>query len=188
MAYKVTPEEGETLLLHESFIVKDLDPFVFAISNQAVYLPRKKSFAISDPYYYERVALPDVRQVTRKKLSPYATWALAMLIVVAGTVAAVMMITNIKTKQPDSEFSGLPFGLIVSGLVMPFLARKRAVLVVDYQTGSYMWKPHLLVDRKSRQQVAEIQERILACCRYLEIRVEDETQDPLALPSQDVNR
>lgn len=65
MAYEVVAEAGEVV---EARIALDLSrkaqPFFFAVSNRAIYIPRTKLIAKTDPYYFERVRLEQVQHIT----------------------------------------------------------------------------------------------------------------------------
>ena len=52
MPYSVELEQGEQLIgTYTLTIGKKAEPFAFAVSTQALFLPRKKFFAVKDPTY-----------------------------------------------------------------------------------------------------------------------------------------
>src|SRR5258708_38743472 len=67
MAYEVIPDRGEEVQARiEVNLSKRAQPFFFAVSNQALYIPRIKLIAKTDPYYFQRVLLSEVRYVAVK--------------------------------------------------------------------------------------------------------------------------
>ena len=72
MAYKVVPEPGEKVEAQiELNLSKKAQPFSFSITNRALYIPRIKFIAKSDPFYFQRVPLDQVRHVAVTRLRPY---------------------------------------------------------------------------------------------------------------------
>src|SRR6266498_1108159 len=58
MAYEVILETGEEVAARiELNLSKKAQPFHFAVSNRAVYIPRVKLIAKTDPYYFQRIPL-----------------------------------------------------------------------------------------------------------------------------------
>src|SRR6266540_4083490 len=93
-------EPGESVLFEESYLPSaKAEPFAFALSDRAVFLSSKKTFAVSDPYYYKRVAHGCVESVSVRKLNPVGLWCLAALMVVTGALTAVWMMTPIVSGQ-----------------------------------------------------------------------------------------
>ncbi len=71
MAYDPQLESGEKLLRQFSIkVTKKVEPFVFAVSDQAVYWPAKKLVALSDPYYFRRIRLNEVQEVVVRRVPP----------------------------------------------------------------------------------------------------------------------
>ena len=63
MAYEVIAQPGEEVEAKiELRISKKAQPFFFAVSNRAIYIPRIKLIAKTDPYYFQRVRLEQVQQ------------------------------------------------------------------------------------------------------------------------------
>ena len=87
MSFDVKLEESEQLIALLSFMAsKQSEAFHVAITDRALFLPRKKLFAVKDPTYCERVPLNRVIEANVKKLSPYFLWTLALIMVLVGTV------------------------------------------------------------------------------------------------------
>src|ERR1700722_14815098 len=92
MAYEVVSEPGETVQVNIQLILsKKAQPFFFAVSDRAIYIPRAKLIAKTDPYYFQRVRLEQVQRVAVKRLRPYALWLLAGLMIPIGLVTTIWM-------------------------------------------------------------------------------------------------
>lgn len=141
MPYTIELQHDEELLLDVNVVTsKKSKPFAFAVSNQALFLPREKVFAVSDPTYFERVPLSEVRTITRTRLRPYFWWVLAGLMLVVGTVTTYFMVQPLLAGK-GGEVSGLPPALVVVGLVIPFVVRERFGIKVEMVEGTFSWKP-----------------------------------------------
>src|SRR5438045_7220242 len=101
MAYEVIPEPGETVdaNIHLSLSSKSR-PFFFAVSNRAIYIPRIKLIAKSDPYYFQRVPLDQVRKVEIKRQPPYALWSLALVMIIVGFFTTIFMMEPVLRQEP----------------------------------------------------------------------------------------
>src|SRR6267154_6434302 len=85
MAYIPKLETGEKLI--RQFRVKlseKAKPFLFAVSDRALYWPQKKLVTLNDPFYFRRIPHNQIQTVSLKKLAPYALWLLAALMLLAG--------------------------------------------------------------------------------------------------------
>jgi hypothetical protein len=89
MSYKITAEEGETVLLHESYQPSWRgEPFAFAVSDRALYVPATKRFR----RYFQRIPLSQVQSVTLQKDPLRGVWVLAAFIVAVGLAATYWML------------------------------------------------------------------------------------------------
>ena len=141
MPFDVKLEEGEHPIALLSFVAsKKSEAFHLAVTDRAVFLPRKKFFAVKDPTYCERVPLNRVIEANVKKLSPYFLWTLALVMVLAGTVTTGLMMLPI-LKGEGGEVSGYPPAVAVVGLVIPFIARRRYGLSISIVNEAFLWKP-----------------------------------------------
>jgi hypothetical protein len=176
MAYKVTPETGEEVQLEiELDLSKKARRFAFAVSNRAIYVPRVKLIAKTDPFYFQRVPLKHLEQITVKRLRPYALWVLALIMVVVGFFTTIWMMEPLLRNVPGRhEVTGWPISVFVCGFLVPFVARKRFGLRVSFVDGKYFWKPPLVVDKASRQAIAQTLEKILEACRKVGAKIRDE--------------
>jgi len=176
MAYHVDPDIGEKVEVNiELSLSKKSRPFYFAVSDRAVYIPRIKLIAKSDPYYFERVPLSLVRHVAVRRLPAYGFWLLAGIMIVVGVITAIAMMEPVLRQEPGSHrVSGWPFALIVGGIILPFAARGRFGLEVEYDGGKYRWRPPMVVDRASKQEISGTFQTIIDACEQGGTQVIDE--------------
>ncbi len=178
MAYEVVPEPGEELAASiELKLSKKAQPFFFAVSNRAIYIPRIKLVAKTDPHYFQRVRLEQVHEVTVRRLAPYALWILAGLMVTVGFVTTVFMMEPVLRNEPGTHrISGWPIAVFVCGFLIPFAAKGRFGLEIRFSGGKYRWTPPLVVDRASKRKIAETIQIIAGACEKVGARVLDKRE------------
>src|SRR6266705_4427525 len=166
MAYEVVPEAGEEVEARiELKLSKKGQPFFFAVSNRAIYIPRIKLIAKTDPYYFQRVPLNQLRHLVVKRLRPYALWLLAGLMIPIGLVTTIWMMEPVLRKEPGThDISGWPIAVFVCGYLVPFAAKGRFGLEIRFSDGKYRWEPPLVVDKASKQKIAETIQTIVEAC------------------------
>lgn len=165
MPFEVNLDSDEHVIFEETYQPsKKTEPFAFVVTNRSVFLPAKKRFAVRDPWYFKRVALSNIREVSLERVRPYALWVLSILMIGAGFVTSLWMLRPIFSGQ-GGRVSGYPIAVFVVGLVLPFLASRRTCLLVSMTNGSFRWKSPLAVDRTARESAKAVQERILDACR-----------------------
>src|SRR5436309_14072524 len=122
MAYKVVPEPGEKVEAQIDLnLSKKAQPFSFSISDRALYIPRTKVIAKTDPFYFQRVPLDQVRHINVRRLRPYALWILAPIMILIGVITTYAMIEPFVTQEPGvHHVSGWPLALFVGGFVIPY--------------------------------------------------------------------
>jgi hypothetical protein len=174
MPFDIILEEGEQLIANLSFgVPHDSDIFHLALTNRAVFLPRKKFFAVKDATYFERVPLNRIVEAKIKKLSPVFLWALALLMVAVGTVITCLMMIPLLRRE-GGEFSGYPPAVALVGLVIPIIARRRYGLSISIVDGGFLWKPRLHVDKTSRNAVDAFLTQVAESLRQAGVNVKDE--------------
>lgn len=174
MAYTVDLEPGEQIIEELAFTVSnDVQPFHFVVTNRALYVPAKKLIAVSDPYYYRRVPHHEVSEVTIRRMRPYALWFLAGVMFIVGLVVTLLMMSQFSGGYVPREYkvSGWPAAICVGGLLIPFAAHGRRGLLIRWASGSFRWKPPLVIDRASKQRIAENFQDIAAACREAKLNV-----------------
>ncbi|MGO9565998.1 MAG: hypothetical protein ACLP5H_00510 [Desulfomonilaceae bacterium] len=170
MPFEIKAEEGETVLLHESYKSPSLwsEPFAFAVSDRALYVPATKWFR----RYFQRIPLSKIQSVTLHKDPLHGVWVLAAFIVAVGLAATYWMHEPVLARGVGSV-SAWPFVIVVAGLVVPFAHRGRSVLVVSLMSGSFKWSVITVVGFGKDERLA-IQERILGVCRKVGLPVHDD--------------
>ena len=104
----------------ELSLSKKAQPFHFAVSNRAVYIPRIKFIAKTDPFYFQRVPLDQVREVAVRRLRPYGLWLLAALMIPAGLFSTIFMMEPVLKGAPGTHhISGWPIAVFIGGFLIP---------------------------------------------------------------------
>jgi hypothetical protein len=174
MPYSVELERDEQLIgTYTLTIGRKAEPFAFAVSTQALFLPTKKFFAAKDPTYFERVPVGSVREVRIRRLRPHAMLVLAAIMVAAGMATTFLMVRPLLNGEAG-KVSGYPPAIVVVGLVIPFAIRGRYGLVVTYGDKRFRWKPTIAVDKKSRTATKNFITEIADACRVAKCNVTDE--------------
>jgi hypothetical protein len=180
MPFDLSLEEGERLIANLSFVVpKDPAAFHIGITNRAVFLPRRKFFAVKDPTYSERVPLNRVVEAKVKRLNPFLLWTLAVLMVAVGTVTTLLMMLPV-FRGESGHLSGYPPALAVVGLMIPFVSRRRYGLSISIVGETFLWKPRLHVDRASRNALQVFLTQTGDALREAGVNVKDERKDSLS--------
>jgi hypothetical protein len=172
MPYEIKPEPNERILLDVDYRAsKDSEPFRFAVSDQALYLPSKRLVVAGDPCCFRRVPREEVTEVRVEPLQPYWLWIGAGFMVVTGIfIGGAMLLPFLMQWEGKFRVSGWPLALIVGGLLMPLAARGRRRLTVQLTRGCYRWTPPLVVDGPSKREVANTLAGILEACRAAGLR------------------
>ena len=165
MPFELKLEPGEELVVNEFYKPGRRSwPFAFAVSNKALFLPIKKSFAIVDPWYFRRVPLSDVRKVEFRELNSASGRVMGIILALLGSCLIYVTIDNDK---------GFPvYGILITalGLFMPFLVPRRHGLIVELNNGSFIWRPPIMFG-PAHMQILAVQERILQACKKVGLPV-----------------
>jgi hypothetical protein len=175
MPFIIDPQPGEQLYVQKEFRGSHDHLFAMAVSNQAVYVSAQKFALKRDPWYFKRVPLSDVREVRLVKQRPIYVIILSAVMIVFGAVLSILMMWRVFNPMPGVPFevSGWPFAITVGGIIIPFIARGRKILLVRMRKGTFKWKPQLAVDRKTRELCANIQNEVLLACKKAGIHTVD---------------
>jgi hypothetical protein len=173
MAYKPELEPNENLALQIAFKVSEKSAvFNFAISDQALYWPATKAFAVNDATYFKRLRNNEISEVCIRRLPPYGFWIVAVLMVLAGLATSYFMFAPLINHEPgEHRVSGWPFAIFVGGILLPFAARGRLGLEVRTHDKKFRWKPPLVVDKVSKQKIQATFDQIIAACEKSGLRV-----------------
>ncbi|MFI5166717.1 MAG: hypothetical protein ACHQQS_08865 [Thermoanaerobaculales bacterium] len=146
MAFSIAPQPGEQLFFAEHLAppARRADQFALGVSNQALFLPRKKAVAVSDPYYFQRVPFSEVRRVSLRRYRPVWLLTLAVLLVLLGVIVLIKVSSrphNLET----AKAIGFSVAMVVIGLLIPFVSRNRRALRIDLVSGRFRWAPQITV-------------------------------------------
>jgi hypothetical protein len=193
MAYIPKLESGEKLI--RQFRVKlsrKANPFLFAVSDRALYWPQQKLFTWNDPFYFRRIPHDHIQAVALKKVAPYAFWLLSLIMILAGLGILVSvfaswfeLVTGILLHLPDVHDRDLKedlyftaIALVAGGIYLSILAKDRFGLRIQTFNKSFTWKPPLfVVDKPSRFRVALALKDMLQTCQQAGLRVFDGHQN-----------
>ena len=154
---------------------KKAKPFFFAVSDRAVFIPRVKWIAKTDPYYFQRVPFDQIQHVAIRRLPPYALWLLGGLMIPIGLLTTHWMMEPVLRHEPGiRQISGWPIAVFVCGFLVPLAARGRFGLDIAFRDGKYRWKPPLVVDGASKKKIADALQSIISACEKYGTRVLDE--------------
>lgn len=168
-------EPGEQLIFEDLVEAKNSKqkPFVFGVTDRAVLFLQEKHFA-RESWRIERIPLTNIVQVFLARQKRWFMLALSAFLFLTGLVMCVIMMKNQLYGVPGSKASGVPFGLLVAGLVLPFISKGRRILVVQTKDKLFKWKPQLVVDKKSRARIESLQQNAIAACRQAGIHIMEE--------------
>jgi hypothetical protein len=128
--------------------------------------------------------MSDVRRLAIKKLSPIGLWiASALLIIIGGGITASMIFLLLRGDK--ATIGGVPPAMVVGGIVLPFLARKRYGVSVEMVNGTFLWKPPLLIDKRSKRALTEFLNRFAAAASLTSAPFTDERPAPNPLDTAD---
>lgn len=167
MPFTIDPQPGEKIYLQKEFRGTHGHVFAMGVSNQAIYVSAQKLVLKKDSWYFRRVPLSDVREVRLVKQKPIYLVLLSAIMIVFGAVLSVLMMWRAFHPMPGVPYavSGWPFAIAIGGIIIPFIARSRRILIVRMRKGTFKWKPQLAVDKKTRELCANLQDEILEACK-----------------------
>jgi hypothetical protein len=175
MPFNITLEPGERLIASLTFLQSGHGGSVFrlGVTDRAIFLPRKKIFAVKDPEYAERVPQSHIRELKIKRLSPYALWTVSALMVASGGWTTWLMI-HAAASADRATVSGWPPAVFVVGLLGPFLIRRRYGLQITMLDEVFFWKPPFNVDTASKVAVNGFLSEVAVAIQGLGVRFVDE--------------
>jgi hypothetical protein len=173
MAYKPELESNENLFLQIAFKVSEKSqPFNFAVSDQAIYWPATKTFAIKDATYFKRIRNNEIYEVRVRRLPSHGLWIVAALMVLVGIVTSCAMIVPLLNHDSgEHTVSGWPLAILVGGILLPFAARGRVGLEIKTHNSTFRWKPPLVVGKPPKQKIRAILDEIIAACEKSGLRI-----------------
>lgn len=168
MPLEIDLQPGEKLVFQEG-VKGDRRPIVLGVTNQAVYVTKEQHFK-GESWRLERIPIPMVTQVyleTEKRIVPLA---FAFFVFTGGFLLALGMWWNAQRELPGTKVSPWPIGFMIIGILIPFFARARKVLVVQEGKKLHKYKPEIF-DTKKKAFYA-VQARFVEACRSVGITTE----------------
>jgi hypothetical protein len=171
MPFTIDPQAGEEVYLLREFRGSHDHVFAMAVSNQAIYVSAQKLALKRDPWYFKRIPLNDVEEVRLVKQRPVYVLLIGLLMILFGGTLSVLMMWRAFNPMPGVAYhvSGWPFAIFVGGIIIPFIARGRKILIVRTLQGRFKWKPQLALDRKTRVHCSRLQDELIDVCRKVGI-------------------
>ena len=160
-------EEGERLLFHAAAPVGNyMEPFEAAVTDQAVYVVGKKTFAVRNPFVVIRIPHGRIQRIEVSRMRPLWLGLLSVIMVVGGGFTTFVMFRGILRGEAGLS-SGIPVGVLVVGAVLPWVLRGRRRLTIRYDGRTFVWTPRLTVDAKSRELTESLLQGLLSSCRQV---------------------
>lgn len=151
MSYDAQVQPGEIIQYHGQFQKnKNADPFAITVTDKAVYIPRKKSFAISDPYYFERWCKEDVLNWRVEKIKPFGMYVLGSVITVLGLLCSWLMFEIIYTNG-QGTLAVAPLFLIGLGLTIFLSASSRMTISIITSEKKFRWKYPMSISNEQKK-------------------------------------
>lgn len=166
MPFEAELEPGEELLFSDALPApkKGDMPFSIAVSNGAVFIPRKKLFALSDPWYFEKVPVSQIRGIRVGAYKPAWLWLVALLMV-AGGVGGVVLVWMSGELKSQAKLLGYGLAFIVVGVTIPWAMRSRVRLIIEMTEGRFAWAPKLTVGGTYREDSRRFLLEVAKACR-----------------------
>ncbi len=173
MPLDIELEPGEEIVLEETLpAASENDPaFSVVVSNRALFLQRKKRFAVSDPWYFDKVPLARVRQVLVAAHNPAWLWAFSPVMVVVGLGGLYLAITGRDLVRHEQLF-GYSLAFIIVGFAIPWALRSGLRLRVEMTDGRFSWTPRLTVGGTYGEDSRRFLLRFADACRGVGLLVQ----------------
>ena len=136
-------EPGETVLL-------DSAEFALGVTDRAIFIPKKKWFAASDPWFMQRVPRADIQEVRIKRLPSERLFGVSAVLILVGLSWSYVVFLS------RHGMSLVAFMILLLGIALPFLVRGRFGLVTTMTKGRFKWKPPLVFDDASKNEISQI--------------------------------
>jgi hypothetical protein len=147
-------------------------PFSVSITNQALVISRQKGFAVSDPVWFERTPLNEIRRIRVRKLRATSWLLLAVPLALLAGYASLMQLLDYY--RHGTQMSHWPPIVLIVACFLPFAARRRYALVIDRSTSTFIWKTPFLFDSTSVRRMEVDLAELLRLAQSVKIAVIDE--------------
>ena len=168
MQLKIDPLPGESIVFEDGDYGSM--PMVFAVTNQAVYVVKEQHFKL-ESWRLERITIPEITNVFIKKERSVFVWILGALTFTGGLILTAGFVWNIYRALPGTKVPIVPWPLIFMALTnwIPIVGRGRRILIVQVGKKVHKWKAGIFEGKK--QEVHDLQNRVLEACRSVGIPV-----------------
>ena len=165
--FSLNPEPGEDVYLLKEFRGSHGHVFAMGVSNQALYVSAQELAFKNGGWHLKRVPLSEVREVSLVRQKPMYLLGLSIAMIALGTIVSSLMMWRAFNPMPGVPYSvsGWPIAIAFGGVIIPFIARGRRILLVRLRRGSFKWKPQLAVDKKTRDSCIRLQNDIIDACQ-----------------------
>jgi hypothetical protein len=152
---------------------RQAEPFAITITKAFVFVLRKKVFSIGSPYYIQRVPNQSMRVIHVRRLGAKWLYVTAALLIAVGVYTTYAMVLDIVNRASGIR-SGWPIAVLVAGITIPFAARDRYAVSVEWLDGDHTWKPPLVISIRARITTAHNIQSIVDGARAAGILVRDD--------------
>jgi hypothetical protein len=171
MSLEIKLEQNETLIYQGDVeATRYTHPFRFAISNRALFICQEKHLA-KESWHMVKVPLNQVRQVFLHRPRRIGVFLAALFLTLGGLALTVFMLSNVFYQLPETKVTPWPIIILASGVLLPFITKKRMVLVVQTTDRLLKWKPTVMACKEEREIITKIQQDILVECKKAGIHV-----------------
>ena len=178
MSVEIPLEHNEKLIFADHFQSDSYSiPFAFAMTENSLFVSKEKHFS-KESWYYERIPINQIKKVYLKKERRKWIWIISIILFLAGLSFTVIMMSNALNRLPGTRISGVPFAILVCGIILPFISKGRNILVIESAKENYKWKPRLVVDKANKNRIKDLQTDIINACREMGIKTETENFKP----------
>ncbi len=173
MPLDIELEPGEEMILDETLPAADPGDVQFsvAVSDRALFLPRKKRFAVADPWYFDKVPLARIRRVVVAPHRPAWLWLLSWLMVLGG-FGGLYLAREGGDPVRYGQLIGYSLAIVAVGFALPWALRAHLRLRIEMTRGRFSWAPRLTIGGTYGEDARRFLFRFGEACRRagLEVR------------------
>jgi hypothetical protein len=149
MAFQPAFSASERVETKIDLVISNKPSLFLLLTNEAVYWPgRKKGLAISDPVTTERLAIAQVRAVHIFNKSTVGSLLTGILMILGGVVWTF------------GGYVGAPQALIVGGIIVALIGRRRRVLRLEGTTQELKWSEPITFGQSVKREVTNTLETV----------------------------
>jgi hypothetical protein len=162
--------EGERELANVAF--RRESPMAIGITDRAVYIAESKWRPFRKEWRIRRIPIEQVRRVSVRRMRPGLVLLLSLMLIAVGAVHLYVMLHFFRESR---EVSLWPFLTIGAGLILPFTARGRRIVHIEFAAGEpWIWRPPMLAADMTKRHVDWLIEQIVKGFRSQRTYVHEE--------------